>query len=74
VAVCIIISMRRPRHGATSHPQLVRPGNGFGRPLRPGPRDRTRLDEAIPSDEEFRRAVEAWLVDVDLVSAERGDA
>jgi hypothetical protein len=69
VVVCIIDSMRRPRHGASSRPPLARPGNGFGRPLRPGPRDRAPL----PSDEEFRRALERWLVDVDLVSAERGD-
>jgi hypothetical protein len=70
VAKRIIDWMRRPRHGATSHPQLVRPGNGYGRPLRPGPRDRAPL----LSDEEFRRAIERLLVDVDLVTAERGDA
>ena len=27
--------MRRPSKGATTHPTLVRPGMGYGRPLRP---------------------------------------
>ena len=29
--------MRRPARGATTHPTLVRPGMGYGRPLRPKP-------------------------------------
>lgn len=29
--------MRRPAKGATTHPTLVRPGMGYGRPLRPRP-------------------------------------
>jgi hypothetical protein len=29
--------MRRPAHGATRRPPVTRPGNGFGRPVRPGP-------------------------------------
>jgi len=34
--------MRRPAHGATSRPPLARPGNGFGRPVRPRPGARWR--------------------------------
>ncbi len=62
-------AMRRPRHGGTSRPPLSRPGNGYGRPLYPGPAGRA----PVPSDEEWRRAVERWLVDVDLVTAERSE-
>jgi hypothetical protein len=29
--------MRRPAKGGTTRPTLSRPGNGFGRPLRPQP-------------------------------------
>ena len=29
--------MRRPATGGTARPQNSRPGNGFGRPLRPEP-------------------------------------
>ncbi len=29
--------MRRHAHGATRKPPVERPGNGFGRPVRPGP-------------------------------------
>jgi hypothetical protein len=29
--------MRRPAHGATTRPPMERPGNGFGRPVRPRP-------------------------------------
>ena len=29
--------MRRPAHGATHRPPGARPGNRFGRPVRPGP-------------------------------------
>ena len=29
--------MRRPAKGATTHPNVVRPGMGYGRPLRPRP-------------------------------------
>lgn len=28
---------RRPAHGATRRPPMERPGNGFGRPVRPRP-------------------------------------
>ena len=70
VAVCIIDSMRRPRHGGTSHPPLAHPGNGFGRPLRPGP----LVEVPVLSDEQWRRALECWAVDVDLVTGERGEA
>jgi hypothetical protein len=66
----MVAAMRRPRHGATSHPPLTRPGNGFGRPMRPGPRARV----TIPSDDELRRVLAHWSVDVDLVRAERGEA
>jgi hypothetical protein len=39
--------MRRPAHGATRRPPLRRPGNGFGRPLRPGPRSEWREPETL---------------------------
>jgi hypothetical protein len=39
--------IRRPAHGATRRPPLQRPGNGFGRPLRPGPPARWRDIELI---------------------------
>jgi hypothetical protein len=29
--------MRRPAKGGTNRPGLARPGNGYGRPLRPRP-------------------------------------
>ncbi len=32
--------MRRLPHGGTTRPQLPRPGNGYGRPLKAGPSDR----------------------------------
>jgi hypothetical protein len=38
--------------------------------LYPGPRDYAPLG----TDDEWRRALERWLVDVDLVTAERGEA
>jgi hypothetical protein len=38
---------RRPAHGATRRPPFERPGNGFGRPLRPGPPARWRDVEAL---------------------------
>jgi len=31
--------LRRMPRGGTTHPPLRRPGNGYGRPLRPGPCD-----------------------------------
>jgi len=41
--------MRRPAHGATRRPPLERPGNGFGRAIRPRPlaawRDMTTIAE-----------------------------
>jgi hypothetical protein len=39
--------MRRPAHGATRRPPVTRPGNGFGRSLRPGPRQEWRSPETI---------------------------
>ena len=58
--------MRRPAHGATRRPPLVRPGNGFGRPLRPGPRREWRSPDTVAE-------VRAWdpveLLIVNLTSA-----
>ena len=39
--------MRRPAHGATRRPPLARPGNGFGRPVRPGPPTELRDARAL---------------------------
>jgi hypothetical protein len=39
--------IRRPAHGATRRPPVERPGNGFGRPARPGPRKQWRGTDAI---------------------------
>lgn len=36
--------MRRPAKGATTHPTQVRPGMGFGRPLRPQPALERRVE------------------------------
>lgn len=36
--------MRRPAKGATTHPTLVRPGMGYGRPLRPRPGPVARVE------------------------------
>lgn len=36
--------MRRPTKGATTHPTLVRPGMGYGRPLRPRPGPVARVE------------------------------
>jgi hypothetical protein len=41
---------RRNLHGGTTRPPLARPGNGFGRVLRPGPNDqRTPADCRAPA-------------------------
>jgi len=37
---------RRPAHGATRRPPMERPGNGFGRSLRPGPAAVLRGEDA----------------------------
>jgi hypothetical protein len=36
--------MRRPAKGGTTHPTQVRPGMGYGRPLRPRPGPITRTE------------------------------
>ena len=36
--------MRRPAKGATTHPTQVRPGMGYGRPLRPQPASDGRVE------------------------------
>lgn len=55
--------MRRPSKGATTHPTQVRPGMGYGRPLRP------RLDGIAPADlaEQLRSVMrgEALVIDLD---------
>ena len=41
--------MRRPAHGATRRPPLARPGNGYGRAVRPRPTASWRaLDQLEP--------------------------
>lgn len=56
--------MRRPTRGATTHPTLVRPGMGYGRPLRPCPGPVARV-ELIGEVAAFLRGdvVEAVAVD-----------
>jgi hypothetical protein len=39
--------MRRPAKGATTHPTQVRPGMGYGRPLRPHPIVAERVDVSV---------------------------
>jgi hypothetical protein len=38
--------MRRLAHGPTKRPPVPRPGNGYGRPVRPGPDPRWRQTAA----------------------------
>ena len=39
--------MRRILHGGGTRPGLNRPGNGFGRPLRPGPGPDARILQPV---------------------------
>jgi hypothetical protein len=59
--------MRRPAHGATRRPPYRRPGNGFGRPLRPGPPARWR-------DVELLGTARAWDPSELLVEPNRAEA
>jgi hypothetical protein len=59
--------MRRPAHGATRRPPVERPGNGFGRPVRPGPRKQSRGADAIATARD-------WNPDDLLVVDDRDDA
>ena len=43
--------MRRGLRGATRCPPLERPGNGYGRPVRPGPVPGMRHGERMDLDE-----------------------
>ena len=64
--------MRRMPHGGTKHPPLSRPGNGYGRSVRPGPNrwlSPVRLEVA-----EIERVVALWSVDINLAKAEEIDA
>jgi hypothetical protein len=64
-----IMGMRRMPHGGTTHPQLSRPGNGYGRAQRPGPnRGLSPLRLDLHS---IDRVVGLWAADVDLATAER---
>ena len=55
--------MRRPSRGATSHPPLRRPGNGYGRPLEVGPSHQLRAF-AVKASKRTRDA--GWLLAVPL--------
>jgi hypothetical protein len=55
--------MRRLPHGATARPPLSRPGNGYGRPLKPGPSDRLQAF-AVKSRKRVRDP--NWLLAVPL--------
>ncbi len=66
-----IFGMRRMPRGGTTHPQSPRPGNGYGRPLVPGPARRLspiRLEMGALS-----HVVGLWAADVDLAAAERSE-
>jgi hypothetical protein len=39
--------MRRLPHGATRRPPLARPGNGYGRPVRPRPTAKWRAADDV---------------------------
>ena len=54
--------MRRPAKGATTHPTQVRPGMGYGRPLRP------RTDGIAPADvaEQLRSVIRGEALVIDL--------
>lgn len=64
--------IRRPPHGATRRPPLARPGNGYGRPLRPGPPAQWRDPAALAT---FRSwdPVEVFLAQV-TAAGTAGDA
>jgi hypothetical protein len=53
--------MRRPAHGSTRRPPLPRPGNGFGRGIRPRPSDRWRDLLAIRTARALDLGLEAML-------------
>jgi hypothetical protein len=42
--------IRRVPHGGTTRPSHSRPGNGFGRPVKPGPPEEWRLPDAFRTD------------------------
>lgn len=64
--------MRRPAHGATTRPPVVRPGAGFGRPTRQGPspswRSREMLERACRWDPVETLLTIDLVRDVDAVS------
>jgi hypothetical protein len=61
--------MRRPAKGGTTRPVNVRPGNGYGRPLRPSP---DRDPEPRPwLDPEWWSAIEIDAIARAEVGAER---
>lgn len=65
--------MRRPPHGASLRPPHVRPGNGFGRPTRPGPSAWARPEavrDLAPVD--LDTVVARLAVAIDLVLEEVG--
>jgi len=41
---------RRLAHGGTARPQYSRPGNGYGRPVKPRPGPEWRLPDAFRTD------------------------
>ncbi|MDQ1519129.1 MAG: hypothetical protein QOI55_202 [Actinomycetota bacterium] len=41
---------RRLAHGATARPQYSRPGNGYGRPVKPRPGPEWRLPDEYRTD------------------------
>jgi hypothetical protein len=41
---------RRPAHGGSARPQFSRPGNGYGRPLKPRPAAAWRVPDAHRTD------------------------
>jgi hypothetical protein len=50
---------RRLPHGATARPPFTRPGNGYGRPLGPGPRAGQRRPEPTRTDTVVARLLAA---------------
>ena len=63
--------MRRLARGGTTRPGLSRPGNGYGRPLTPGP---SRLTPLRLETSAMERVVAMWSVDLDLAAAESQDS
>jgi hypothetical protein len=61
--------MRRHAHGATRKPPVERPGNGFGRSVRPGPPKHWRGSDAYATARNWNPSD---LLVVDLI--ERDDA